>query len=69
MTTLGFLGTIVYQLVLKVCPNGFTFERRVKSTEEVVVQSNCDLSERVPTSSVVELANCEMLTEPLLEAN
>ena len=69
MTTLGFLGTIVYQLLLKVCPNGFIFEKRVKSTEEVVVQSSCDLTERVPTSSVVELANCEMLTEPLLEAN
>ena len=68
ITTLGFLGTMLYQLVLKVHPNVFTFGKRVKSTEKALAQSsNCDLNIGVATSSVVEFANCEMLKESLLE--
>ena len=68
MTMFGSLGIILYQLILKVCPNVFISDKQEKLAE-VVVQAKCDLNVNAPTSSVVELANCEKLTEPLLESN
>ena len=60
---LVFLCVIIHQLRLKVCPNAFTFEKRDTPVESLAHSMNAV----APTSSVVELSDCDQWREPLLE--
>ena len=75
VTMLMFIGIILYQLlaaihpklIMAVCPK--VFDRRDKSTEQTTGETAHGVSVGPPTSTTVELQECDQLKEPLLETN
>ena len=67
VTMLVFIGIIFYQLIMAVYPK--VFDRRDKSTEQTKGETAHVVSVEPPTSTTVELQECDELKEPLLETN
>ena len=61
-----FLGVIVYQVIPKLCPNIFT-QKETPVIDQTAAHH--DLKKDIPTSSVVELEECDQLKEPLLDSD
>ena len=75
VTMLMFMGIILYQLLAAVHPKLImvvypkVFNRRDKSTEQTTGETAHAVSVEPPTSTTVELQECDQLKEPLLETN
>ena len=67
VTMLLFIGIILYQLIMAVYDK--VFNRRDKSTEQTTSETAHVVSVEPPTSTTVELQECDQLKEPLLETN
>ena len=70
-----FMGIILYQLLATIHPKLImvvypkVFDRRDKSTEQTTSETAHAVSVEPPTSTTVELQECDQLKEPLLETN
>ena len=62
---LVFLGILLYQLILTFCPNAFTKQERRALDTTVSID---EPAVTAPTSSLVELKECDQLRELLLES-
>ena len=75
VTMLMFIGIILYQLLMAIHPKLImviypkVFNRRDKSTEQTTGETAHAVSVEPPTSTTVELQECDQLKEPLLETN
>ena len=75
VTMLAFIGIILYQLIVAIYPTLImvvypkVFNRRDKSTEQTTGETAHAVSVEPPTSTTVELQDCDQLREPLLETN
>ena len=75
VTMLAFMGIIVYQLLAAIHPKLImavytkVFNRRDKSTEQTTSETAHAVSVEPPTSTTVELQECDQLKEPLLETS
>ena len=75
VTMLAFIGIILYQLIVAIYPTLImvvypkVFDRRDKSTEQTTGETAHAVSVEPPTSTTVELQECDQLREPLLETN
>ena len=75
VTMLMFMGIILYQLIVAIYPTLImvvypkVFDRRDKTTEQTTGDNAHAVSVEPPTSTTVELQECDQLREPLLETN
>ena len=75
VTMLAFMGIILYQLLAAIHPKLImvvypkVFNRQDKSTEQTTGETAHAVSVEPPTSTTVELQECDQLKEPLLETN